>query len=57
MADLSRVKDKISTLSQKLDELVAFKAQAVSDGGSGDGGQAAVNEIESDLDQLLARLP
>ena len=57
MADLSRVKDKISTLSQKLDELVAFKAQAVSDGGSGDGGQAAVNEIESDIDQLLARLP
>ncbi len=55
MADLSRVNEKINTLSNKLDELVA-KASA-NPGDGGDGGQAQVDQIESRLDELLARLP
>ncbi len=52
MADLSRVNEKIATLSAKVDELVA-KANA----NPHDDGQAEVDAVESQIDQILARIP
>ncbi len=54
MADLSRVNEKISTLAQKVDELLT---RANSNPGDGGDAQAAVDSIESRIDELLARLP
>ena len=55
MADLSRVNDKLATIEQKVSDLVAFK-QSIE---QGDGGhdQAAVDELETRLDAILARIP
>ena len=55
MADLSRVNEKLSTIEQKVAELVAFK-QSVDQGGDG-GDQAQVDQLESRLDQILATFP
>ena len=55
MADLSRVNEKISTLANKVDELLARPQGAVD--GTGGVGQADVDAIESRLDEILARLP
>lgn len=52
MADLSRVNEKIATLSAKVDELVARASQS-HDGDN----QAEVDAVESQLDQILARIP
>jgi len=52
MADMTRVNEKIATLSAKVDELVA-KANQSHDGD----GQPEVDAIESQLDQILARIP
>lgn len=54
MADTSRVQEKLSTLSAKVDELVAFK-NAHQEGG--DGGQSQIDALETSLDEILARIP
>lgn len=54
MADLSRVTEKMATLSAKVDELVAYKN---AHGEGGDGGQSQVDAIETQLDEILARIP
>lgn len=53
MADLSRVNEKINTIAQKVDELLARPQGSV----GGDDGQAVVDQIETRLDEILARLP
>lgn len=57
MADMSRVNEKIQTLGNKVDELIS---KANSGGGDGVGmvtDQAEVDQIESRLDEILARIP
>lgn len=53
MADLSRVNEKLSTLAQKVDELLA-RPQGAVDGGNA---QAEIESIESRIDEILARIP
>lgn len=57
MADMSRVNEKLAQIAQKVDELVAYKNSNPSDGSGGDGGQSQINEVESRLDEILARIP
>jgi hypothetical protein len=53
MADLSRVNEKMATLSAKVEELVAYKNATP----PADGGQSEVDAIETKLDEILARIP
>ncbi len=57
MADMSRVNEKIAQLAQKVDELVAYKNSNPGGGDGGDGGQAVVDQVESRIDEILARIP
>lgn len=53
MADLSRVQEKIETLAHKVEDLMS-RQSAVSDDGHT---QAQVDQLESRLDEILARIP
>jgi hypothetical protein len=55
MADTSRLNEKVAQLAAKVDELVSFK-NSHPDGG-GDGGQSQVDALESQIDDILARIP
>ncbi len=54
--DTSRVAEKLATLEQKVQELVAFKQNAEQGGDNGQG-QAQVDAFEARLDSILAIFP
>lgn len=54
--DTSRVVEKLSTIEQKVQELVAFKA-SVEQGIDAGQGQAQVDAFEARLDDILAMFP